>query len=451
MIGFAGLLFVATSATINASAIGLGLIFSLLIGLRLLATLSALRARKQAGLARVPDGELSTLTILIPLLREEADVIRALVDAISRLDYPPDKLDVKILVEADDSKTVNAVLDAGLPPWFEVIPVPPGDPRTKPKALNYGLASARGQFVAVFDAEDRPSPHQPRAAMAAFQSGGKALAVVQAPLLIHNGRDGWLARQFQIEYAIHFKVWLPFLARLGLPLALGGTSNYFRRDRLEAAGGWDAWNVTEDADIGLRLARFGGEARMIEPPTLEEAPSRLGPWMNQRTRWMKGHLQTWLVLMRQPFKAAREIGFLRFVATQLTLGGALVASALHAPLLLWLPFGILLGGMAPWHFGLFAAGYASTIFAALAADKRGSRFWAILSPLYWPLQSYAMLRALIEMKLRPHFWAKTPHHIAALAPIEIQALPPAVIPGPHGDNVIQLEFRFDAPEAADPR
>lgn len=368
VIACAGALFAFPAQTLVVSALILGVIFSLLIGLRVMATASALSAKPPAH-PRLADNQLSTLTILIPLHREEPHVVRALVNAITRLDYPSDKLDVKIIVEADDAKTISAVLDIRLPAWFEIIPVPPGSPRTKPKALNYGLASARGRFVAVFDAEDRPSPDQPRAAMAAFLSGGRSIAVVQAPLLIHNGGDGWLARQFQIEYAIHFKVWLPFLARLRLPLALGGTSNYFCREKLEAAGGWDAWNVTEDADIGLRLARFGGEARMIAPPTLEEAPSSLTPWMNQRTRWMKGHLQTWLVLMRKPFRAMREIGLLRFAATQLTLGGALLASALHAPLLLWLPFGLALGGMEPWQFLLFGIGYASTIAAGLAADR----------------------------------------------------------------------------------
>src|SRR5690606_32310519 len=122
------------------------------------------------------------------------------------------------------------------------------------------------------------------------------LAVVQAPLAIHNGGSSWIARQFEMEYAILFKVWLPFLARLGFPLPLGGTSNYFRRDRLQRAGGWDAWNVTEDADLGMRLARFGGRAAMIASPTWEEAPVQLHHWMTQRARWMKGHLQAWLVL-----------------------------------------------------------------------------------------------------------------------------------------------------------
>jgi len=451
--GVVGFLLIAPSATMQAFAVLLGSVFGLLIALRFLAAAITLLPRAALQPARLPDSQLWTLTILIPLLREEEKVVRSLVNAIMRLDYPAEKLDVKILVEADDDNTLRAVLAVDRPQWFEIIPVPPGDPRTKPKALNYGLASARGQFVAVFDAEDRPAPEQPRAAMSAFHAGGKTLAVVQAPLQIHNGTQGWIARQFQIEYAIHFRVWLPFLARLGLPLPLGGTSNYFRRDRLEAAGGWDAWNVTEDADIGLRLARLGGEARMIEPPTLEEAPSQLRPWLRQRTRWIKGHLQTWLVLMRKPFTAAREIGVVRFMATQLTFGGALLASAVHAPLLIWFLAGVLfMGGIAPWHLGLFATGYASVLFAAFAAEPRGVRRWpALLSvPLYWPLQSWAMLCALIEMKVKPHFWAKTPHLLADIPLIDIRA-PTQIAPAPFSDNVIQLEFRFDAPEGPEAR
>ena len=243
--GFVFALFAATDATIAASVLTLGVLFSISIALRLFATAHALRTRAATPTPRVHDSQLPTLTLLIPLLREGLDVVQDLVAAISRLDYPVNKLDVKILVEADDMPTINAVLEADPPLWFEIIPVPPGHPRTKPKALNYGLAYARGAIVAVFDAEDRPDPGQPRAAMAAFQKGGPKLAVVQAPLLIHNGKEGWLARQFEVEYAIHFRVWLPFLVKLGLPLALGGTSNYFRRQALQDAGGCDAWNVTE--------------------------------------------------------------------------------------------------------------------------------------------------------------------------------------------------------------
>lgn len=429
-------LFMATSATVTASIFTMGALFSVIIALRLFAAIHAFRKRPAALPPRVHDSQLPTLTLLVPLLREGLDVVKDLVAAIRKLDYPAAKLDVKILVEADDMATINAVLEADPPLWFEIIPVPPGNPRTKPKALNYGLANARGSIVAVFDAEDRPDPAQPRAAMAAFQRAGPKLAVVQAPLLIHNGKEGWLARQFEVEYAIHFRVWLPFLAWLKLPLALGGTSNYFRKQALQDAGGWDAWNVTEDADIGLRLARMGHEAQTISPPTYEEAPARLRLWMKQRTRWMKGHLQTWLVLMRKPFRAMHEIGLLRFLGLQLTFGVSLLASILHAPLVigigasLWLSY-----GFEPWQIALIAIGYASVVIATLAARAEHARWITLLTlPLYWPLQSIAMLCAFIEMKVDPHGWAKT-HHGAKT--------PPDLAPPPmpqRGDNVIQLEL-----------
>jgi cellulose synthase/poly-beta-1,6-N-acetylglucosamine synthase-like glycosyltransferase len=231
-------------------------------------------------------------------------------------------------------------------------------------------------------------------------------------LLIHNGDDDWFASQFEIEYAIHFRIWLPFLARLRMPMALGGTSNYFRLDMLKTVGGWDAWNVTEDADIGLRFARFGGVATMIDPPTYEEAPATLSDWMNQRTRWMKGHLQTWLVLMRQPIAAARGMGLANFLSIQLTLGGSILASIVHAPLLLWLAIGVFTPfvSLESWHAALFGVGYGSVVVAAIVARASRARPWTLLTlPLYWPLLSVAMLGALIDMKRRPHFWAKTAH------------------------------------------
>lgn len=437
VIAFSYFLFTATTATLTASVFAMGAMFGIVIALRLFAAAHASRQRAVVQAARVHDSQLPTLTLLIPLLREGLDVVTDLVAAIKRLDYPAAKLDVKILVEADDIATINAVHEASPPPWFEIIPVPPGNPRTKPKALNYGLANARGSIVAVFDAEDRPDPNQPRAAMAAFQKGGSKLAVIQAPLLIHNGKDGWLARQFEVEYAIHFHVWLPFLAWLKLPLALGGTSNYFRKQALQDAGGWDAYNVTEDADIGLRLARRGHDAQTITPPTYEEAPGRLRPWMKQRTRWMKGHLQTWLVLMRKPFKAAREIGILRFLGLQLTFGVSLLASILHAPL--FIAIGVCLyfsHGFEPWQAVLFAAGYVSVIAAALAARAKHAGWLTLLTlPLYWPLQSIAMMCAFIEMKRAPQYWAKTHHGAKSPPPAS-----PAQQELPRVDNVIQLEL-----------
>lgn len=436
VIAFGWFLFTATDATLAASIFAIGALFGIIIALRLFAAVRALRQQPAPQPVRVHDSQLPTLTLLVPLLREGRDVVKGLVAAIERLDYPAGKLDVKVLVEADDTATINAVLEANPPLWFEIIPVPPGEPRTKPKALNYGLANARGSIIAVFDAEDRPDPSQPRAAMAAFQTGGSRLAVVQAPLLIHNGKDGWLARQFEVEYAIHFRVWLPFLAWLKLPLALGGTSNYFRKQALQDAGGWDAWNVTEDADIGLRLARMGHTAQTITPPTYEEAPARLGSWMKQRTRWMKGHLQTWLVLMCKPFKAAGEIGLLRFLGLQLTFGVSLIASIMHAPLFAWIAWCVFqLHSFEWWHAALCIIGYAGVVIAAFAAQAIYARWFTLLTlPLYWPLQSVAMLFAFVEMKRKPHHWAKT-HHGA-----KTTTEPPPPQPAPRTDNVIQLEL-----------
>jgi len=186
--------------------------------------------------------------------------------------------------------------------------VPPGLPRTKPRALNYGLARARGEFVVVNDAECRPHPDQLKAAVRAFRAAGKRLACVQAPL-VGDGARGWIAGQRALEYAVQFGRLLPAQARLGLPIAPGGTSNHFRRRALTSAGGWDAWNVTEDADLGLRLARTGWRVGMIATPTQEAPPEALLVWINQRSCWLKGFLQTWLVVMRRPRAAMREMGW----------------------------------------------------------------------------------------------------------------------------------------------
>lgn len=394
-------------------------IFGLIIALRLAAALSATFPPARQPAHRTPDHELPRLTILIALLREGEEVVGQLIRHIARLDYPLHKLDVKLLVEADDDLTLGAV-EATKPRELsvEVVPVPPGEPRTKPKALNYGLSFARGDVIAVFDAEDRPSAGQAREAVAAFQKGSEDLTIVQAPLLIHNRDEGWPAGQFDVEYAVHFNVWLPFLSRCNIPFPLGGTSNYFRKDTLIAAGGWDAWNVTEDADLGLRLARFGTKAAMISSPTYEEAPFRLSHWFDQRTRWMKGHIQTWLVLMWQPFSAIRGMGLLRFIAMQLTFGGSLLASAMHAPMIAYL-VASLFGAptwLNGWHGALFGMGYGSVLAAAFASKTaRPTLATCLLLPIYWILHSLAMVRAMFQMISRPHYWAKTPHGKAARA------------------------------------
>lgn len=357
-----------------------------------------------------------TYTILCPLYRE-ANVTPDLIAALKRIDYPPRALDIKILVEGDDVDTLAAALAFADEPHIEVLIIPPAAPRTKPKALNVGLARARGEFVVIYDAEDRPDPSQLRAALAAFEDGGERLACVQAPLAIDNAEESWIARQFAAEYAIQFRELLPLLARLGLALPLGGTSNHFRTDVLRKVGGWDPYNVTEDADLGYRLARHGYRAGVIAPPTWEEAPVSFSAWRAQRARWIKGHLQTWLVLMRNPFRSAQDMGWRNFAAMQLMLGGGIVAAFVHAPLaLIVLVAALSTYNLSTADFVLALAGYATAVFAALTASALSNTLSharaALTMPFYWPLSTIAAVQALFELVLRPHRWAKTAHGVS---------------------------------------
>ncbi len=356
-----------------------------------------------------------TYSVLCPTYRE-ANVVADLVAALDAFDYPPASLDIKLLVEGDDPETIAAAQNASKgKAHIEVVIVPPAQPRTKPKALQAGLARARGEFLVIYDAEDRPHPQQLRAALAAFEDGASTLACVQAPLVVDNADASWIARQFAAEYAILFNEILPLIARLKLPLPLGGTSNHFRTAILRQVGGWDPYNVTEDADLGYRLASAGHAVGVITPPTWEEAPVTFKAWLAQRTRWIKGHMQTWLVLMRDPVGALREMGLGGFFAMQLVLGGGIAAALVHAPLALLLLVALLSPsrflGDADLALALF--GYCSAMFAAISATALSGSYShmraAFTMPLYWPLATLAAWQALYGLIIRPHFWAKTAH------------------------------------------
>lgn len=372
-----------------------------------------------------------TYTILCPLYRE-ANVAPALIASLARIDYPIEALDIKLLVESDDPETILAARTAssGMP-HVEVVVIPASAPRTKPKALNVGLSRARGEFVVVYDAEDRPHAQQLLAALASFEDGGADLACVQAPLEIDNADVSWISGQFAAEYAIQFREMLPLLAHFKLPLPLGGTSNHFRTSVLRESGGWDAYNVTEDADLGYRLARDGFRIGVIGPPTYEEAPITFGAWFNQRTRWIKGHLQTWLVLMRNPVRTAREMGLGSFAAMQLTFATGILAAFVHGPLAFILltalltPYDLL----TPVDLILAITSYFVAMFASLTACGLSRTFSharaALTMPLYWPLASLAAYRALIELIFMPHYWSKTKHGVSARTPHDVShSIPP---------------------------
>ncbi|MGH6725682.1 MAG: glycosyltransferase family 2 protein [Pseudolabrys sp.] len=343
-------------------------------------------------------------------------------------DYPPEKLDIILAVEADDQDTRAAIAARNTRIPIAVIPVATEGPRTKPKALNVALPFARGTFTVIYDAEDRPDPNQLRRALQAFSAGGDDLACVQARLCIDNTADGWLARLFTAEYAGQFDVFLPGLAAMQLPLPLGGSSNHFNTATLREVCGWDPYNVTEDADLGMRLARFGRRIEMIDSTTHEEAPARLGPWLRQRTRWFKGWMQTWLVHMREPRRLLRDLGWPGFVTFQLIVGGNALAALIH-PLFLAMLIYSLARGAPMWRgdsvpVALLAAiygatavvGYLTSAFLGwLGLSRRGlaSTAWVLLlTPLHWLLLSLAAWRALYQLAAAPYAWEKTEHGLA---------------------------------------
>ncbi|MDI3470297.1 MAG: Glycosyl transferase, group 2 family protein [Pseudolabrys sp.] len=365
------------------------------------------------------DLQLPTYTVIVALYREVV-AVEGLLRSLGELDYPREKLDVKFVVEPDDAETRRAIELHSRGQNVDIIVAPDTGPRTKPKALNAALPFARGNFTVIFDAEDRPEPDQLRRALHAFRTEGRDVACVQAALTIDNAADGWLAGMFTAEYCAQFDMFLPALGRLGLPLPLGGTSNHFRTAVLRAVGSWDPYNVTEDADLGIRLARHGYRAVAIGATTYEEAPARLGGWIKQRTRWFKGWMQTWLVHMRHPARLYRELGLPGFLAMQLTVGGSVFASLVHPLMLASLLKTTFAQEASSAGVVLFSAtamlGYGvsgALSVAGLARRKLTRHAWVLLIlPLHWLLLSAAAWRALFQLIRRPYYWEKTEHGLA---------------------------------------
>ncbi|WP_411816329.1 glycosyltransferase family 2 protein [Hyphococcus sp. DH-69] len=371
---------------------------------------------------------LPTITILLPLYHDAA-ALPSLARAINRLDYPAHKKDVKLLLEADDPETIDEAKRLGLDRQFEIITIPPLAPRTKPKACNYGLYRARGDLIVIYDAEDLPERDQLLKAARAFDKSDQNLACVQARLNYYNPDDNWLTRLFTLEYSLWFDWLLPALSRLGAPIPLGGTSNFFRTRILTEIGGWDPYNVTEDADLGLRLARLGYRVDLINSTTFEEANCRTHNWIRQRSRWMKGYLQTWLVHMRRPYCILATTGLRGFLAVQLFVAGN-IFSALINPImwslsLFWLiadpP---LLSRLFPTPilqlnlFALFFGNFFFVAMMAIAPLKRGLgklAIYGLTAPAYWLLTSVAAYKAVWQSVTRLHYWEKTDHIISRAA------------------------------------
>jgi hypothetical protein len=445
--------FVTLAGLAASLALAPGLLFGLVMAwaaLTLLATAglkaAAALAEAHARFGRAPEtpppavARLPPVSLLVPLFHEPGIAPR-LIARLDRLDYPRELLDVLLIVEAGDEATLGALAGTALPPWMRVIEVPDGKLKTKPRALNYALPFCRGSIVGVYDAEDAPARDQLRRVVERFHACGLDVACLQGVLDFYNPRTNWLSRCFTVEYAAWFRIVLPGLARLGFTIPLGGTTLFFRRAALEALGGWDAHNVTEDADLGLRLARHGYRTELIDVVTEEEANCRPLPWIRQRSRWLKGYMMTWAVHMRSPRQLLAQLGLKRFLGIQVLFLGT-ISQFLLAPLLwsCWLmffglphPLGALPGPLLMTLASLFVAAEVINIVVNLAAVS-GPRHrhlipWVPTLAAYFPLAALAAYKGAWEILGRPFFWDKTRHGIEE--PDEEELMPPeAAAPEP---------------------
>ena len=368
-------------------------------------------------------------TVLVPLFRE-SNMVPQLMSALSMLDYPKDKLEIFMICEAIDLPTIEAVRKrvGGI---FHLIVVPRGTPQTKPRALNFAMQNARGEFVTIYDAEDIPAPDQLKAAIRAFKAD-ETLGALQAPLDYANANTNWLTRQFGLEYAALFHVWIPFLSIMNFPYPLGGTSNHMRRTALDEIQGWDSHNVTEDADLSFRLAAHKWRLGYITPPTKEEAVSKFKSWHYQRSRWMKGYIQTWQCHMHAPFAPGGLKGLARFFTLQLTVGLTLMSALFHLPVMLcvvayalyhYVAFGALSISI-PFLISLAISYGAGMLIGAVGAIRSGKPILLLsvpFMPLYWLALCAPTLHAFLEVRSNPFHWHKTEHGVSGAAPLKTQS------------------------------
>lgn len=375
-----------------------------------------------AEVAALRDEDLPVYTVLVPVFRE-ANIVAQLIDNLGGLDYPVDKLEVIILTEEEDQATRDAITAAEPPAHFHVVTVPRGHPQTKPRACNVGLYVATGEFLVIYDAEDTPDPDQLKKAIIAFGRGGDDTVCVQAALNYFNARENVLTRMFTLEYSYWFDYMLAGLDHASLPIPLGGTSNHFRTASLVELGGWDPYNVTEDADLGIRASAVGYRVGVINSTTMEEANTSIPNFIRQRSRWIKGYMQTSLVHARRPLALIREIGLRRFSAFVLLIAGTPATFLCVLPfyaltaITLFLPSETLNALFPAWVLWIclfnFLVGNAIMIYLSMMGPfKRGTFhliLWSLVNPAYWVLHSIAAYKGLWQLLTRPHYWEKTEH------------------------------------------
>jgi len=442
------LLFLKPILTVQIIVAGLSFIYFSDVVFGLFLIIKSLRHPReitfdQKEITGLKNKDLSRYSILCPLYKESR-VIPQFIRSMNRISYPKKKLDILLLLEEDDTESIKKVTRMKLPSHFRVLVVPHSYPKTKPKACNYGLAHVKGEYLVIYDAEDKPDPLQLKKAFLGFRKSAKNVFCLQAKLNYYNPRQNLLTRFFTAEYSLWFDVTLTGLQSLNTSIPLGGTSNHFRVADLNRLKGWDPFNVTEDADLGIRLFNQGYTTAIFDSETLEEANSKWGNWLRQRSRWIKGYMQTYLVHTRDLVKLVKKTKWHALVF-QLVIGGK-IAFILINPIL-WL--------ITISYFTLHSvagpvidkAYTPPVLYAAIISLIFGNSLflfyymigcakkeqWDLIKyiyfvPVYWIMISVAGCIALRQLLLKPHYWEKTNHGFHLQKPargiiIEVSEMP----------------------------
>ena len=416
---------VITAITIISIVFLAGTLFKFLVAMRG-AKFDVVERITTAQVEALHDSDLPRYTVLVPVFRE-ANIVGQLVGNLGKIDWPAEKLEVLILIEEEDSLTRDALALASPPPNFHVVTIPKGSPQTKPRACNVGLFFATGDFLVIYDAEDTPDPDQLKKAYLAFQRGGDATVCIQASLNYFNAAENVLTRMFTLEYSYWFDYMLAGLDAADLPIPLGGTSNHFRTSALDELGGWDPYNVTEDADLGIRASALGYRVGVVNSTTMEEANTSVPNFIRQRSRWIKGYMQDTLVHARRPRQLIHQIGLRRFFSFALLIGGTPATFLGVLPLYVvtlftvFIPAQVLSQFFPVWLLWIclinFVIGNSVMVYLSMMGPfKRGTFeliLWAVLNPVYWILHSIAAYKGLWQLITKPHYWEKTEHGLTA--------------------------------------
>jgi cellulose synthase/poly-beta-1,6-N-acetylglucosamine synthase-like glycosyltransferase len=390
---------------------------------RFLLTVVGLKSLKNINENKSPK-DLPKYAIFLPCRNEKIGVIKKLIENIDNINYPKDKLDVMLLIDQDDDYLEEA-LNLELPNHFRIISASVGFPFTKPKVTNLGLALTDAKYGVIYDSEDRPDRNQLMDVVSEFNQDSD-LVCVQCRLHYTNKKNNLLTRFFNLEYLNWFGLTIHGLSKAQLSdypvIPLGGTSNHYDLEVLKSMGGHDAYNITEDAALGVHFALENKKIKTINSVTEELAVDELWTWIKQRTRWNLGHLITYVVFSRNFNENFKKLGAVRYLNLVLVLLGNFIVPFI-TPLLFTIFILDFFGYGAGETFiknlpyitliGNYLLIVISHALASIMLQRGKNLILCLLQPFYYLLHSVASWRALYKFFTAPTVWEKTNHKESA--------------------------------------